>query len=282
MENRQMTLERNLEMCQKLLDKIGVPYGEVTKIKINSKARSRWGQCRRLSPEKFEIEISSRLLEEGVSQKTLWNTMLHELLHTAPGCMNHGSKWKAYAAKVNAWGYEIKTSATSKELNIPDDPTEFRYHIICESCGITSRYRVKSPIVKSIMEDRRRCFCSKCRSYDLKVREIFPAESEPQGEILRKVAHAEKKTGGDMYITKEGKTLNGSNMISRSRQEKMIQDGWTIVHVDPRESAQKAYDRISDERPGRIVRIYSNTTRVRGYHDKYAMVRWPRSSKKEV
>ena len=278
MENRQMTLERNLEMCQKLLDKIGVPYGEVTKIKINSKARSRWGQCRRLSPEKFEIEISSRLLEEGVSQKALWNTMLHELLHTVPGCFNHGSTWKAYAAKVNAWGYEIKTSTNSKELNIPDDPTEFRYRVICENCGSVSRYRVKSQVVKSVMRDEGIYFCSKCRSRDLKVKEIHPVEAEPKGEILRKVAHAEKKIGGDMYTTKEGKTLNGSNMISRSRQEKMIQDGWTIVHVDPCESAQEAYDRISEEHPGRIVRIYSDTTRVRGFHDKYAMMRWPRKA----
>ena len=84
-----------------------------------------------------------------------------------------------------------------------------------------------------------------------------------------------------MYTTKEGKTLNGSNMISRSRQEKMLASGWSLVHVDVRESAQEAYDRISEEHPGRIVRIYSDTTRVRGFHDKYAMMRWPRKARSE-
>ena len=84
-----------------------------------------------------------------------------------------------------------------------------------------------------------------------------------------------------MYTTKEGKILNGSNMISRSRQEKMIQDGWIIRRVESGETDQEAYDRISAEFPGRIVRIYSSTTAVRGYYSKYAMIKWPRKARSE-
>ena len=84
-----------------------------------------------------------------------------------------------------------------------------------------------------------------------------------------------------MYKTKEGKVLEDHNMISRSRQEQMLSTGWELRHVDDRESAQDAYDRISKDNPGKIVRIYSATTAVRGYYNKYAMVRWPRASKRK-
>lgn len=81
-----------------------------------------------------------------------------------------------------------------------------------------------------------------------------------------------------MYKTSTGMILKDSNMLSRSRMDDMLNNGWSLVHVDLHESAQEAYDRISREHKGMIVRIYSATTAVRGYYSKYAMVRWPKKS----
>lgn len=78
-----------------------------------------------------------------------------------------------------------------------------------------------------------------------------------------------------MYKAEHGKVLNDHVILSRSRQEDMLNKGWELRHVELHESAQEAYDRIKKQAgPLKIVRIYSATTAVRGYHDKYAMVRW--------
>lgn len=74
-----------------------------------------------------------------------------------------------------------------------------------------------------------------------------------------------------MYIGKNGRRLNEDNMISRSRQEQMLDNGYACMVVRFRETAQEAYDRLS--KTHNTVRIYSDTTCVRGYHDLYAMVK---------
>ena len=79
-----------------------------------------------------------------------------------------------------------------------------------------------------------------------------------------------------MYKAEKGKTLDDSVILSRAREEEMLAKGWSLRHVEIRETAQEAYDRISQAEPFKVVRIYSATTAVKGYHSKYAMVRWPR------
>lgn len=74
-----------------------------------------------------------------------------------------------------------------------------------------------------------------------------------------------------MYITKTGKKYNDSNMISRAREEQMLNNGYDIRTISVNESAQEAYDRLAAKHD--IVRIYSHTTFVRGYYTLYAMVK---------
>ena len=52
----------------------------------------------------------------------LKNTIIHELLHTCVGCMNHKAKWKFYADKVNrAYGYDdIKRTSTADEKGVKE------------------------------------------------------------------------------------------------------------------------------------------------------------------
>lgn len=77
-----------------------------------------------------------------------------------------------------------------------------------------------------------------------------------------------------MYRAENGKILDDSVILSRSRQDSMLSKGWELRRVDLHETAQEAYDRISAANPFRIVRIYSATTAIKGYHDKYAMIKW--------
>ena len=77
-----------------------------------------------------------------------------------------------------------------------------------------------------------------------------------------------------MYKAENGKILDDSVILANSRMEDMLSKGWSLRHVEIRETAQEAYDRISKAEPFKKVRIYSATTRVKGYHDHYAMVKW--------
>ena len=74
-----------------------------------------------------------------------------------------------------------------------------------------------------------------------------------------------------MYITKDGKMKN-ETMISNERYEQMSNNGYCYCAVGCAETAQEAYDRLISNGWNK-VRIYSQATRIRGYHKLYAMAR---------
>lgn len=131
---------RNLNViakeCMKMLDDIGVKYGNVTEFTINTRAHRRWGQCKRVA-NGYSINISATLLDESNDVNGLKNTILHELLHTCDGCMNHGTKWKTLASKVNnAYGYNIKRCSDANEKGVENDTrVVYKYEIQCQECG---------------------------------------------------------------------------------------------------------------------------------------------------
>lgn len=276
-ETKMQTLERHLAYCQKLCVSEDIPIREVTKIKINSKARSRWGLCTKVGSDKFEIEISDRLLESVDSLNGLDNTILHELLHTCEGCFNHGWKWKYYAQRLQKHGFYITRCNSAEEKGVVEDETSYKYKVICNTCGAESLYARKTKVVSSIMKGERYCSCRKCKGKDFTVREIC-AKTNSKTTFKPKDPEVKKPTSvsASDYVTLTGKVLKGTNMISRARQEDMLKNGWSIEHVDTGETAQQAYDRLTKENPDKIVRIYSSTTAVRGYYSKYAMIRWPK------
>ena len=71
------------------------------------------------------------------------------------------------------------------------------------------------------------------------------------------------------YMTIKGKSLDGDCYISTARMEGMLAKGWCIRAMEPRETPQEAYDRLS--KTFETVRIYSQSTRVRGLRSYYAM-----------
>lgn len=132
-------------MCMGMLDEIGIQYGNITEFSVNTRARKRWGQCKAI-PGGYTININVALLDERNDEDGLINTMLHELLHSVKGCMNHGENWKREAAKVyRAYGINIKRGATAaekgvaEETRIPYKPRNIdhsiKYIFKCKCCG---------------------------------------------------------------------------------------------------------------------------------------------------
>lgn len=149
---------------------LGIPVsGDICPEIHLSKATSWYGRCRQNkvyqgNPYKFQISISVYHLAD--SERAIRNTLIHELLHTCPGCLNHGPKWKAYAALVQKQlGYHIiraggdkdKDSAIEQARQQKRERYQTQYFLICEKCGQTFvRYR-KSNLV--LHPEKYRCKC---------------------------------------------------------------------------------------------------------------------------
>ena len=131
-------LEKMVGDCVDECKKIGIHTGNITKVTINNRVKSRLGQCYLLSSGNYEIEISGFFLNENISEKIIRNTVMHEVLHTCDGCMNHGNRWKSYAEKVNnKYGYNVSRLAnlSANEEIKRSYYKSSKYMYRCEGCG---------------------------------------------------------------------------------------------------------------------------------------------------
>lgn len=155
-------LEKLVEECKKELDAIGIPYRTVQNWTVNTRAKRRWGQCKKVSADVFDINISQRLLQDEVSDTAAKNTIIHELLHTVEGCYGHKVKWKLLAGKVNhAYPqYNIKRTTTSEEKGVEESERTYQknYKVVCSGCG-RYWYRQKASKLIQHPENYR---CAKC------------------------------------------------------------------------------------------------------------------------
>ena len=145
-------------MCE--LDALKIYYSKDITFKINTRAVSRLGLCKKIG-KSYIIEISAALLDERADIKNgLKNTILHELLHTCRGCMKHTGKWKELADRVNAaYGYKIRRAASPAERMIPQELVPpAKYLIKCTKCGVEIARRKRSSLVEHPQNYR----CGKC------------------------------------------------------------------------------------------------------------------------
>lgn len=143
-------LENMIAECQQELAAINIKTGTLERYTINNRAKRRLGLCTHLDNNRYTIEISGVLLHESVPEITMKYVVIHELLHTCKGCMNHGDKWKKLVEKVNAaYGYTISSNPYSHERKDMDGVDTAKaameapkHKFVCNGCGlIVNRYR---------------------------------------------------------------------------------------------------------------------------------------------
>lgn len=123
-------------------------------VAVNHRAKTRFGSCRRTGQE-FVIEISAFLLE--AEEKAIRQTLAHELLHTCPGCADHGHAWRLWAALMNRlYGYQIRRADSPERMGITVD-RPVRWLVICDKCGLILPRMKRSPLVQH--PERYRCRC---------------------------------------------------------------------------------------------------------------------------
>lgn len=136
--------------------RLGIPFSPKIepKVGINTRAVTRFGCCK-LRQGTYYIEVA-RTVAEG-PEKSCREVLAHELLHTCPGCRNHGTKWKDYASRMNrAYGYAIRRVTTNASLGV-QGVREPKYVLRCERCGAEiPRFRA-SALTRH--PERYRCRC---------------------------------------------------------------------------------------------------------------------------
>ena len=167
MAAKQKKLIKAYEDCIKMMDKIHMDYGYITEVTVNTRAKTRWGQCRKRFAKGdyyFTINISEMLLEPDVPEKALHNTIIHEILHTCPDCFNHGAEWKRRAEQVNrTYGYNVKRCASAEENGVDRSllvTKKANYMLRCTGCGQEiKRDRISNLIRYPQMYKCGRCGC---------------------------------------------------------------------------------------------------------------------------
>lgn len=161
MEKRELKLLT--EKLIKELKNIGIPISNhIEDVKINTRAKARFGACKATKTvlgKRFTIEISSEILD--CSEKEVSEIIIHELLHTCPGCFNHGKKWKLYSEVVyQKMGYKIKTTQKYEDFGLekPQPREQAKYVIKCKGCGVEFHRKRTCKLVKNPEKYR----CGKC------------------------------------------------------------------------------------------------------------------------
>lgn len=149
------------ELLQKGLRQVkaaGIEPGNINpQVIINTRAKNRFGVCRK-TPGKYDyqIELNAQLLE--TDEKKAMNTMVHEILHSAKGCMNHGPTWTRYANIMNRkFGYDISRCSSYEKLGL--ERPKPKYVVRCTGCNAEIHRHRKSKLITHTHQYR----CGKCQ-----------------------------------------------------------------------------------------------------------------------
>lgn len=176
-----MTIHEKLNLAvqdtKDILDDLNIEYGPIDKVEVNFRASSRWGMCtyHRVTGT-YTVEVSYRLLVDGVEREALLDTLVHEFLHAHISRMSHTGEWKRCAGLVNRKypQLNIKRCTSSEEKGIECDFSKYKYLITCDKCGAVSAYKRRGNVVDAIStipKNNPFCKCDKCKgnSFTVKV-----------------------------------------------------------------------------------------------------------------
>lgn len=142
-------------------------YRGFTKVRI-SRARSKWGSVKYNSLfDAFELTISDvfeEIKDEKKAKNRLLSTVIHELIHTIPGCMNHGSNFKYYAVLVNReYSFLHVQRCTSMEEYGVERKKNPKYTVRCADCSREWKFMRRT----STIDRLQKCYCPYCKTFNL-------------------------------------------------------------------------------------------------------------------
>lgn len=130
------------------------------------------GRCKRFSNTYFLISINEKYINV-LDRSSIQNTIMHELIHSLKGCMNHGTQWQMIAQRVNyKYNYHI-SRLTSKEdhsiiKSFKVENNCFKYKVICSHCNNEIFYHKANKLITLLKNNtyKKTFRCGKCKNDD--------------------------------------------------------------------------------------------------------------------
>ena len=150
--------------CEEELKRINMDFSKyIVNVSANGRLRTTLGICHYdYRTGRYAIQINPALLADNVDDMEVKDTIIHEMLHTCPGCMSHGWEWKRRADRVNRMlGYHVSRCASTKDLleaGVKDMRESYKYALECVDCGNQFKYRRWC----TSLENPSRYRCGKC------------------------------------------------------------------------------------------------------------------------
>lgn len=109
--------------CDFCLRRIGLSPRECLPSVRLTHNRSRIGSCKKLRGGRrplFQISCSVDACKTDAQAR---DVLFHELIHTLPGCFDHGSRFKEVASRVNAaYGSDVRATRREPDRTVPEIP----------------------------------------------------------------------------------------------------------------------------------------------------------------
>ena len=156
-----MTITKLNQMLQEAIEEVktaGIKTGNINPSIELTKATRQFGKCRRHGgSNNYTIYLSKYFINNP--EEEIKNTLVHEVLHTVDGCMNHGAKWKGLANKINNY-YNYKISRTSSySMSEEAQQIKRQYIVKCTGCNAEIYRQKKSKLITDTHLYR----CGKCK-----------------------------------------------------------------------------------------------------------------------
>ena len=160
-------IESELEYAKSIVNDCISDFEEpiINEIRI-SHSRSFWGNITNLGHNRFLLKVSdvfSELKDDEKSRNRFTSMLVHELLHTVRGCMNHGRKWKSLASIINHYYPELKIQRGTPmaDFGIKKKTPTYNFQVICHNCGYSYMRQRKSETTNPYFLNTF-CSCGNC------------------------------------------------------------------------------------------------------------------------
>jgi hypothetical protein len=111
-------MNKMLAHAVKRFKQLGYNVGNVLYLDVSSRYSRAWAKCTWKSPrydKTFTITVSDRLFK--ANKVSVRDIIYHEVIHTIPGCFNHGPMFKRAAKNCNTkYGTNISVTASEAEV----------------------------------------------------------------------------------------------------------------------------------------------------------------------
>ena len=158
-------MKNYMEMYHKaleILDNLNIEYGNIVEVKLNYRAKNRFGRCKKNNvTNTYSLDFNYLIFDDNANDVAIMNTIIHEVLHTCKDCMTHKNEWKRLADYVTRnTKYTITRTNSYADFGIenPRREKKHNYVFVCEDCGQTFIRERSSKFTKNYHAYR----CGKC------------------------------------------------------------------------------------------------------------------------